>query len=310
MWGLISQTFREFMEDECPRLAAALAYYTFFSLPALLVAIVFIGGLLVDQQSVANRLRVHFEETIGPKGAEQMTAILQNASRPQKSWHGWLVGIAMLLIGATGALQELQTAVNRAWQVQPDPNRSAYLGFLMKRLLSLGLLMVIALLLIASLAVSWGLSAFGQWIDSHPSAWLNSSAIAWMHTSLSVVLITLLFAALLRFLPDAEVAWSDVWIGAAVTALLFWLGQWALGMYLAWSQPTSAYGAAGSLALVLLWLYYSALIFFLGTEFTQVLTRRRGKHVAPSPGARPAQRDKSTSGLESPYDSHGPLPTV
>ena len=297
MWNIISQTFREFSRHECPRLAAATAYYTFFALPALLVTIVFIGGLLVDRQSVADRLRVHLEETIGPTGAEQMTAILQNASQPQKSQVGWLVGIPMLLVGATGALQELQTAVNRAWQVEPDPRHSATGGFFLKRLLSLALLLGIALLLIASLAISWGLTAFGQWIDAHPNAWLSSSSIKWLHTAASVAMITLLFAALLRFLPDAHVAWSDVWSGAAVTALLFWLGQWALGLYLTWSQPTSAYGAAGSLALVLLWLYYSALIFFLGAEFTQVLARHRGKHVEPVPGARSAFRQHDASGL-------------
>jgi membrane protein len=152
----------------------------------------------------------------------------------------------------------------------------------------LALLLAIAVLLIASLAVSWGLAAFGQWIDSHPSFWLSSQVTRWLHTALSVAVITLLFAVLLRFLPDAQVRWSDVWVGAAATALLFWLGQWILGLYFAWSAPTSAYGAAGSLALVLLWIYYSAMIFFLGAEFTQVLAQRRGKSIAPARGARAA----------------------
>jgi membrane protein len=297
MWSILSQTFREFSRDECPRLAAALAYYTFFSLPALLVAIVFIAGLLVDRQAVADRLRAHFEETIGPTGAEQMTAILQNASKPQKSWTGWLIGIAMLVIGATGALQELQTAVNRAWCVERDPRQHYAWSFVLKRLLSLALLLGIALLLLGSLAISWALAAFGQWIDTHPNAFLSSSSIAWMHTGASLIVITLLFAVLLRFLPDAHVAWADVWLGATVTALLFWLGQWILGKYFSLSQPTSAYGAAGSLALVLLWLYYSALIFFLGVEFTQVLACRHGKQVTPIAGARAAvpSRDPNDS---------------
>jgi membrane protein len=293
MWAVVSQTFREFVHDECPRLAAALAYYTFFSLPALLVAIVFLGGLLVDRTAISKRLSAHFEETIGRTGAEQMTAILQNASQPQKSWPGWLIGMGMLLLGATGALQELQTAVNRAWRVEPDPNQGWLRTFLFKRLLSLGLLLAISLLLIGSLAVSWGLAAFGQWLDSRPDAWPSSHLLSWMHTGVSLAVISLLFAALLRFLPDAKVAWSDVWIGAIATTLLFWLGQWALGLYLSWSQPTSAYGAAGSLALVLLWIYYSALIFFLGAEFTHVLAERRGKQVAPTPGARHRQPEHS-----------------
>ncbi|HMC11929.1 MAG TPA: YihY/virulence factor BrkB family protein, partial [Pirellulaceae bacterium] len=138
---MLSQTFREFVEDECPRLAAALAYYTFFSLPALLVAIVYIAGLLVDRGDVEDRLRSHFEETIGTSGAEQMTAILQNASQPKQSWPGWIIGMGMLLLGATGALQELQTALNRAWHVEPDPNQGGVRQFLFKRLLSLVLLL-------------------------------------------------------------------------------------------------------------------------------------------------------------------------
>jgi membrane protein len=288
VWAVLSQTFREFVNDECPRLAAALAYYTFFSLPALLVAIVFAAGLLVDRGDVEARLRSHFEETIGANGADQLTAILQNASQPQKSWAGWVVGIGMLLLGATGALQELQTALNRAWRVEPDPRRGGFQQFLIKRLVSLALLLAIAILLIASLAVSWALAAFSQWIDSHPSLGLSGQVVGWLHTGVSLAVITLLFAALLRFLPDAQVAWSDVWTGAAATALLFWLGQWALRLYFSLSAPTTAYGAAGSLALVLLWIYYSALIFFLGAEFTHVLAQRRGKHAAPSHGARAA----------------------
>jgi len=290
MWAVLSQTFSEFLEDECPRLAASLAYYMFFSLPALLVAIVYIGGLLVDRQSVAARLQSHFEETIGKTGAEQMTSILQNASQPRRSWPGWLVGMGMLLLGATGALQELQTALNRAWGVEPDPKQPWLRGFLLKRLLSLALLLGIAMLLIASLAVSWGLAAFGQWIDTYSNAWLSSHVIAWMHSGLSLIIIALLFASLLRLLPDARIDWSDVWAGAVVTAGLFWLGQWLLGLYLAWSQPTNAYGAAGSLALVLLWMYYSGMIFFLGAEFTQVLAQRRGKQNAPVCGAREIDR--------------------
>jgi len=286
MWSVISQTFRQFVNDECPRLAASLAYYTFFSLPALLVAIVFFAGLLVDRESIKERLSGHFAETIGRTGAEQMTAILQNASRPQKSWPGWLIGMGMLLLGATGALQELQTAVNRAWRVEPDPHQGWLRTFLLKRLLSLGLLLVISLLLIGSVAIGWGLSAFGQWLDTHPDIGVISRLISWLHTGVSLAVISLLFAALLRYLPDAKVAWSDVWLGAVATTLLFWLGQWALGLYLAWSQPTSAYGAAGSLALVLLWMYYSAMIFFLGAEFTHALAERRGKQVSPASGAR------------------------
>lgn len=290
MGAVLSQTFRDFVEDECPRLAAALAFYTFFSLPALLVVIVHIAGVLladrVDHDTIANRLQIHFEETIGSEGAGQLMTILKNASAPKQSWQGWLVGMGMLVLGASGALSELQTALNRAWHVEPDPAQQSFRRFLIKRLLSLVLLLAIAVLLIASLGVSWGLTAFGHWIDAHPSIALTSHVIGWLHTGLSVVVITVLFAALLRFLPDVQIDWADVWLGAIATALLFWLGQSALGWYFTFSKPTSAYGAAGSLALVLLWMYYSAMIFFLGAEFTQALAHHRGKHPAPERGAR------------------------
>src|SRR5438876_8327980 len=142
MWATISQTFREFNEDECPRLAAALAYYTFFSLPALLVVIVYVGGFVLvnHRKDIEDRLRSHFEETIGAEGADQMTRILENASHHTKSGPGMLVGIGMLLLGATGALQELQTALNRAWHVEPDPRQGGFRRFLLKRLLSVALL--------------------------------------------------------------------------------------------------------------------------------------------------------------------------
>jgi len=292
MWAVISQTFREFSEDECPRLAASTAYYTFFSLPAMLVAIVYIGGLVMvnHRQDIAERLQSHLEETVGSEGAKELSGILQTGLERVTHWKesgpGILVGLGMLLLGATGALQELQTALNRAWHVEPDPKEGGFKRFLVKRLISLAMLLGIAVLLIASLAVSWGLTAFGQWIDAHPNSWLTGRVIAWLHTGVSLVIITVLFAALFRFLPDAQVDWSDVWCGAVVTTVLFWFGQWALGHYLAWSKPTSAYGAAGSLALVLLWMYYSAMIFFLGAEFTHVLAEKRGKRIVPIRGAR------------------------
>ena len=256
-------------------------------MPALLVAIVYIAGLVIqDDAAVRDRLNSHFEETIGSEGAKQLTAIVQNASDRDKSSVGVFVGMGMLLLGATGALQELQTALNRAWRVEPDPHQGGIRRFLVKRLVSLLLLFGISLLLIASLAISLGLKAFGEWLDTNPNDWLTSNALGWLHTGVSLAIITVLFAILLRFLPDAEVSWSDVWFGALATAILFWGGQSLLGLYLTWSKPTSAYGAAGSLALVLLWIYYSAMIFFLGAEFTQVLATARGKYIPPSHGAR------------------------
>jgi len=286
MRATISQTFREFLDDECPRLAASLAYYTFFALPALLVVIVQVGTVIFQRDDIQTRLQAHFEETIGSEGAKQLTDILNYAiTHEQRGW-GWFIGTGMLLLGSTGALGELQTALNRAWGVEPDPKQGGVRGFIIKRLLSLALLLGIAVLLIASVVLSGLLATFSRWIDDHPNAFVNSHALGWMHTGVSVVIFTVLIAAVFRFFPDAEIDWSDVWAGAVVTTLLFWLGQWGLGLYLSYSKPTSAYGAAGSLALVLLWMYYSAMILFLGAEFTEVLALRRGKTIVPIRGAR------------------------
>jgi membrane protein len=143
-----------------------------------------------------------------------------------------------------------------------------------------------AILLLVSVILTWLVSAFGHWIEAHMVSWLSSTVMAWAHALVSLLIYTLLFAVLLRYLPDAHVDWEDVWIGAVVTAVLFWIGQWLISQYLSYSHPTSAYGAAGSLALILLWMYYTNLIFFYGVEFTQVLVRRRGKQIVPERGAR------------------------
>lgn len=277
MWQVFARAGQNFVADECPRLAASLAYYTFFALPALLVTIVFIAGsLLNNAAAVQSQLKQHFEETIGATGAKQLIEILQNASAPTASWHGWLIGMAMLVIGATGALTELQTALNRVFGVSAGAPHGTLLRMLLKRLLSLGLLIAIALLLSASLLVSGALEAFGDWVDFEKLGWLPASTMSTLHAVLSLAIIALLFAAVVKFLPDAKVDWTDVWSGAVLTTALFWAGQWLLCEYLSWSRPTSAYGAAGSLALVLLWIYYSALILFFGVEFTQAKGECRG----------------------------------
>jgi membrane protein len=213
-----------------------------------------------------------------------LQAILQQAQQPGRGLWGSILGLGVLLLGASGVLLELQTALNRAWGVKPEPN-SGWRKFLLKRVFSVAMVLGVAFLLLTSLVASWLIAEFSQWIDARAPAGLSSHVISALNTGLSLAIITLLFAAILKFVPDAQVAWSDVWAGALATSGLFVLGKFGLGVYFAWSNPTSAFGAAGSLALLLLWIYYSAMILFLGAEFTQVLARRRGRYVAPEPGA-------------------------
>lgn len=288
MWGLVSETFREFWKDECPRMAAALAYYTIFSLPALLTFTVLVAAMFVDRGEVTARLQSHLEEAMGKAGAEQLQAILAEVRLPGRGQWGWLLGTGILLFGATGALGELQTALNRAWRVEVDLKRGRRWAFLLKRLISLAMLLLVAGLLLASLVASWALSEFSQWIEPNLPPWLSTHVIWGFNATLSLAMVTVLVAAIFKFIPDAHLAWSDVWAGALVTALLFVAGKIALGQYLAVANPATAYGAAGSLALVLLWIYYSAQVLLLGAEFTQVLARRRGRYAQPEEGAKRA----------------------
>jgi membrane protein len=292
MWSILRQTIDEFQKDECPRLAAALAFYTVFSLPALVIAIVTITGFIVGRDVAESRLLAYVEETTSSAVKSQIESVLKEAHKHDRA-KSWLAGMAVLLAGATGALVEVQTALNRAWNVEADPKKSTWATFIIKRLFSLGMLLAIAFLLLVSLVVSWAISEFGQWIDAYAPAWLSAHIIGVINFLVSLAIIMLLFAAILKYMPDVRLAWRDVWAGAAVTAILFVLGKTGMGIYLAWSNPTSAYGAAGSVALVLLWIYYSAMILFLGAEFTQVLAQRRGTHVEPQAGCMLTECDNS-----------------
>jgi membrane protein len=285
MWRLLRETFEEFSRDECPRLAAALAYYAVFSLPALLLVVVSIAGLFFEREEVVSRLNDFLGEVMGPRAAQAIGGMVGQANQSgQGKWNS-LLGLAMLLFGATGVLSELQTALNRAWQVTPDPQQGGVRAFLLKRVVSLGMVLAIALLLLISMVVSWLLAEFSSLAEAQAPGWVPSQLTRLFDQIVSLAIITLLFAALFKYLPDVRLSWTDVWAGAVITALLFIAGKAGVSMYLAWSDPTTAFGAAGSLALVLVWIYYSGMIFFLGAEFTHVYARSRGRRIEPEEGA-------------------------
>jgi membrane protein len=297
MWRVIRETFAEFGRDECPRMAAALAFYAVFALPALLTFTVMVAAAVVDREQITSRLDSHLREAMGPVGARQILALLAQAQQPGKGLVAGLIGVAVLVVSATGALGELQTALNRAWRVEADPQRGGWWSFLWKRLVSLALLLGIAGLLLASLVASWGLAEFSAWTQPYLPDWMSGRTAWALNTLLSLTLVTVLIAVIFKYMPDVRLAWSDVLLGAAVTAVLFVLGKTALGLYFALATPTSAYGAAGSLALVLLWIYYSAQAILLGAEFTQVWARRRGRIVQPEPGAKRAPPNATSSAV-------------
>ncbi len=283
---ILKSTVEEFLDDDCPRMAAAMSYYTVFSLPALLIVVLLIAGVFADPADIQGRLLRQMQAVIGPGAAEQVRAILRNVARPGSG--GALtvtLSVVALLFAATGAFAQLQATLNRVWEVAPDPDRGGIRNFLIKRLLSFAMILGVALVLLASLVAQTALTAFGDFLDAQlPDPW-SSLALHAISAGLSLGVAAVLFATLFFVVPDARVRWRDAWLGAAATAVLFLVGNLLLGLYLARSDPGSAFGAAGSLALILVWIYYSSMIFFLGAELTQVLARRRGEPIRPSKGA-------------------------
>jgi membrane protein len=285
MFGMLKETVSEFLEDECPRLAAALSYYTVFSLPALLILILMVASVFVDPADMQGRIQQQMSGLIGQDGADQITTMIEHANRPDTGGPlAALLGIGALLFGATGAFIQLQDALNKAWDVKPDPETGGIRNFLVKRVLSFGMILGIAFLLLVSLVISAALGAFGDVLAAMVPG-VSEILMQIVQLAISLALISLLFAAMFKILPDAEIAWRDVWIGGLFTAILFVLGKFLIGLYLGNSEPGTAYGAAGSLAVLLVWIYYSAMILFLGAEFTQVRAQRRGGGIRPSKGA-------------------------
>jgi membrane protein len=273
-WNLLRRTFSEFSEDRGLQIAAALSYYTVFSLAPLLVLILSIAALVWDEQEVRNRVTGEFGSVVGAEGAAQVQTMIDAAGKRDGSVWGTLVGGGLLVLGATGVMMQLQDALNQIWDVEPRETTGGVIGMLLKRVLSLGLILAITFLLLVSLMATTLLSALGERLSNYlPSEWTEGA----VHLANIVVTYTgtvLLFAMLMKYLPDRDIRWRDVLPGAAVTALLFAAAKWGLGMYLAHSDVASAYGAAGSLALILLWVYYNGAVFLFGAEFTQVWTRR------------------------------------
>jgi len=292
--GLIKATFKDFFDDNAPRLAAALSYYTIFALPPLLVLILMIAGAVVDPADLQGRIQTQMQSMLGPDAAAQVTTIIENASRPGTGGVlATVLSIAALLFGATGAFAQLQAALNTAWEVKPDPEQGGLKGFIMKRVTSFGMILGVVFLLLVSLVVSAAITAFGDMIGGMLGG-LSGVLLQVIQVALSLGIITLLFATIFKVLPDAKIAWKDVWVGAAVTALLFVVGKFLIGFYISRSEPGSAYGAAASLAVILVWVYYAALILLLGAEFTQQWARRKGGGIEPEDGAVRAERHVTT----------------
>ena len=282
---VLKKSLIDFWNNDCMSMAGAIAYSTVVSLPALLILILTVTGLFVSPDAVREALQTQLGGLIGPEGREQVGTILTNAKRPDMSFGAASVlGVFLLLLGATGAFVQLQSALNKAWEVKPDPKQGGVKSFFLKRVLSFGLILGIAFMLLVSLVISAALSALGGHL-SRLLPGFGAWALELVNNAISFVVITGLLASMFKWLPDAKIAWRDVWVGAAVTTLLFILGKFLIGFYLGQSDPGKAFGAAASLAVLLIWIYYASLIVLFGAEFTQTWSKRHNGPVEPEVGA-------------------------
>ena len=281
-WSLLKETGDDFVEDNATRLAAALAYYTLLSLAPLVVLALAIAGLAFDQEATRDRLGTELGGVVGASGADAVRTIVENARTPSTGILSSALGLIVLLFGASGVFGELQGALNTIWEVAPKPGRGI-LGTVRDRLFSFAMVMGVAFLLLVSLLLSTALAAVGRFFESN----LPGGEAVWQIVNflLSFAVVSSLFAVTFKVVPDVKVKWRDVWIGAVATAFLFTLGKFLIGLYLGKSSVASSYGAAGSLVLLVIWVYYSSLILFAGAEFTQVYTKHFGTRVRPAENA-------------------------
>jgi membrane protein len=270
--------FKDFGRDKCGLRAAALSYYTVFALPPLLILLIKLAGVIWDPASVQHSIESQFGGLVGAGGATTVSNMVSSGQRVGHSAITTVVGVVGLLLGATGAFLSLQQALNAAWEVAPDPKQGGAKRFIAKRLLSLGMVMGLAFLLVVSLAVTALISALGNALG-------NSAVIQTITVVASLGILAVLFAAMFKFLPDAVVRWRSVWVGGIVTAVLFEVGKFVIGFYLAHSNPGKAFGAAAALGVILVWIYYGGMLVLFGAEFTQQHARARGHGIQPKKGA-------------------------
>lgn len=286
---LLKKTYTEWQEDNVSRLAAALAYYTIFSLAPLLIIAVTVAGFVWSRSEVEAQVLLQIQELLGENGAEFVQTLMQNASVNLDSGiFTTVVGVGALIFGSIGVFRQLRSALNTMWGIEEEKVEGIWKSIksvLVDNIFNFAMVMSVGFILLVSLVISTGLTAVNSLVTEY--LLISSFLVGLINTVVSLVIITLVFALLFKYLPETHVAWSDVFLGGFVTALLFGIGKYAIGIYLGNSSVGVTFGAAGSLALLLIWVYYSAQIFFFGAEFTQVYANQYGSKIRPVPeGAR------------------------
>lgn len=271
-FGLFKTTAKEFSEDKVPRLGAALSYYTIFSIGPLLLIAVAMAGLFFGQEAARGQISGELGKLFGPEMSKSLEEMIKAAAKPKSGMLATIVGVVTLMLGASGLFGQLKDALNTIWNVEPK-KAGGIMGFVQERFLSMAMVLGIGFLLMVTLVFDAAISAMGPMLQRLVGGEALMHAVSLV---LSFLVSTVLFAAIFRILPDLKIAWHDVWFGALFTSLLFVLGKWGLGLYLGKAAVGSAYGAAGSLVILLVWVYWSAQILFFGAEFTQVYARTFG----------------------------------
>lgn len=277
---LFKITFKEWNEKDPFRQSAVIAYYAIFSIPGLLVLIITIAGYFFGNDTVNEDILRQVASTLGSETALQIKDILEKSHQSKSTLWGSIIGVVILLVGATGVFVELQKTLNLIWNVKLKKQNGIIL-YLKSRMFSFGLILAIAFLLIISLVISTALAAMSDWVKVDTSAFMIT-VFSILNLIISLAVISLLFAMIFKILPDAKIKWKHVWLGSLVTGLLFTIGKTALAYYFGQAEPASIYGAAGSVILILLWVSYSSMILFFGAEFTAAYAKMYSGIIAPT----------------------------
>jgi membrane protein len=289
LWEITKKSLKAWIAADPFREGAIISYYAIFSIPALLVIIISVAGFFFGKQAVSGEVSAQIADAMGEKTAIQIEEIIANVSETKKTILATIIGVLTLILGATGVFSQLQKSLDLVWEVEVKAKK-AWLKNLKDRLFSFGLILSIGFLLLISLVISAGLSAFSDWIKASMPDFMMI-VFRGLSFIVSFGVITVLFALMFKILPDAKIHWKEVWIGAMITSLLFILGKFLLGLYFGKADPASAYGAAGSIILVMLWVNYSSMIVFLGAEFTKQYAVHSGRGIEPRRDAELVDRD-------------------
>jgi membrane protein len=283
LWKISKKTFSAWFDADPFGQSALVAYYTIFSIPALLVIVISIVGFVFGHEAAQGQISAQIGSAIGKDAAKQVEEIIAKSSEHKTSVIAGIIGVVTLILGSIGVFSQLQTSLNLIWSVKQNPQKK-WVKKIKDKVLSFGMVLSIAFLLLVSLIITTALNAFSTWVKAHlADFWLYLFKL--LDFALSFGIITVLFALMFKVLPDAKVQWRDVWIGAMATSFLFIIGKFALGIYFAKADPASAYGAAGSIILIMLWVSYSCMIFFFGAEFTKQYAAYKGRELQPKKDA-------------------------